>query len=544
MNKKELIIHSNTSAHLFKNNQIIDFKTILPRENYIQSYSSICIKNVLCKITRDNVLKQSSPVLLKTGYSNVSDFFENESITSSSKKNVFNSLLGSFHVRHDSIRKVKSTYLQLKKSLIRKTQFYSLINRTFVFMSIPFKINISKISRVQFIPKGQSSENIFVSRYFLVLCGFAQHQLDTIEGCSIEHKEKYFNLKHVVGFIADNPYCPNLNPPANFGVESTSLGGALHNFTGDTSRLLCSVQNNDNKYSITKHFKKPIWFDISKILGGVLHIRICSNDHTQKELQTKINKLVLHIVLQNTTMKEKRELIFVKLSANDTRPSQNQSFLGKLSHPVKLTTNNTISLKSVKTGGFRNILPEDQVIELVKFLEGVEERISVKITQSTFKSCMEFVRCLNISFDGHKIIFTQRKNHLTIINEDTQNIVLNPSPNVNKIFGHDGVSIKLIPNRTHTFSRMIDLCACTPKILSIRTSLGSNNGFVELLDIHQNIVFLSDNENPPYIDLKDKYYHTPGLFSYIRLTFSDLLENDFKINNKHIYISFVIENPE
>ena len=315
MNKKELIIHSDTSAHLFKNNQIIDFKTILPCENYIQSYSNICIKNVLCKITRDNVLKQSSPVLLKTGYPNVSDFFENESITSSSKKNVFNSLLGSFHVQHDSIRKVKSTYLQLKKSLIRKTQFYSLINRTFVLMSIPFKINTSKISRVQFIPKGQSSENIFVSRYFLVLCGFAQHQLDTIEGCSIEHKEKYFNLKHVVGFIANGPYCPNLNPPINLGVESSSLGGGLHNFTGNTSRLLCSVQNNDNKYSITKHFKKPIWFDISKIPGGVLHIRICSNDHTQKELETKINKLVLHVELQIMTVKEKRELIFVKLSA-------------------------------------------------------------------------------------------------------------------------------------------------------------------------------------------------------------------------------------
>ena len=86
MNKKEVIIHYNTSAHLFKNNQITDFKTILPCENYIQSYSNICIKNVLCEFTRDNVLKQSLPVLLKTGYSNVLDFFENDSITSSSKK--------------------------------------------------------------------------------------------------------------------------------------------------------------------------------------------------------------------------------------------------------------------------------------------------------------------------------------------------------------------------------------------------------------------------------------------------------------------------
>ena len=106
------------------------------------------------------------------------------------------------------------------------------------------------------------------------------------------------------------------------------------------------------------------------------------------------------------------------------------------------------------------------------------------------------------------------------------------------------MSIKLVPSRIHTFSRMINLCVSTPKILSVRTSLGSNNGFVELVDCHQNIVFLTDCENPISIDLRDKYSHTPGLFYYIRLTFSDLLEKKFKINNDHIYISFVIENHE
>ena len=544
MDKKEIIIHYNTSSHLFKNNQIIDFKTILPYQNYIQSYSNICIKNVLCEFTKDNVLKQSTPVLLKTGYSNVLDFFKYDSITSSSEKNVYNSLLGGYHVRYDSIGNIKSTYLLLKKTLIRKTQFYSLINRTFRFMSIPYKINTSKTSRIQIIPNGPPSENIFVSQYFLVLCGFTRHQLDVIEGYSVEHNEKYFNLKHVAGYIADKPYCPNLDPPTNFGIETDSLGSGVHNFTGDTSRLLCSIQNHDNEYSITKQFKKPIWFDISKIPGGVLHVRIYSNDYTQKELETKINKLVLHVELQVMTVKEKRELIFAKLSVTNDQPAPNQSFLGRLSHPIKLNAKNTISLKSVKTGGFTNILPEDQIIELVKFVEGVEERINVKIIQPTFKSCQDFIRCLNISFEGYKIKFTQRKNHLTIINEGDQNVVVKPSPIVNQIFGHDGMSIKLIPMRIHTFSRMIDLCACTPKILSVRTSLGSNNGFVELVDDHQNIVFLSDCENPISIDLKDEYHHKPGLFSYIRLTFTDMLEKKFRVNDEHIYISFVIGNYE
>ena len=544
MHKKEIIIHYNTSSDLFKNNRITDFKTILPYQNYVQSYSNICVKNILCEFTRDNVLNQSTPVLLKTEYSNVLDFFKYDSITGSSKKNLYNSLLGGYYARYDSIGNTKSTYLLLKKTTIRKTQFYPLINRTFIFMSIPYKINTSKTSRVQFVPNGHPSENIFVSRYFLVLCGFTQKQLDIIGGYSVEHDEKYFNLNHLVGYIADTPYCPNLEPPSNIGVETDSLGGGIHNFTGDTSRLLCSIQNDNNQYSITNQFKNPIWFDASKISGGVLHVRICSNDHTQKEIESKISKLVLHVELQIMTVKEKRELIFAKLSRTTDQPASNQSFLGRLSHSIKLSDKNTISLKSVKTGGFTNILPEDQVVELVKFIENVEQKIKVKIIQTTFKSCQDFIKCLNVTFEGYKIKFTQRKKHLSILNESNQTVVMNPSPVVNQIFGHDGSSIKLVPSRIHTFSRIINLCFSIPKILSVRTSLGSNNGFVELLDSHQNIVFLTDCENPISLDLRDKYSHTPGLFNYIRLTFSNLLEKNFKINDNHIYISFVIENHE
>ncbi len=120
MHKKEIIIHYNTSSDLFKNNRITDFKTILPYQNYIQSYSNICVKNVLCEFTRDNVLNQSKPVLLKTEYSNVLDFFKYDSITGSSKKNLYNSLLGKYYARYDSIGNTKSTYLLLKKQQYEK----------------------------------------------------------------------------------------------------------------------------------------------------------------------------------------------------------------------------------------------------------------------------------------------------------------------------------------------------------------------------------------------------------------------------------------
>ena len=544
MDKKEIIIHYKTSSHLFKNNQTTDFKTVLPHQNYIQSYSNICIKNILCEFTKDNVPHQSTPAILKTGHSNILDFFNRESISSSANQNVYNSLLGSYHVQYNSIGNIKSTYLLMKKTLIRKLQFYSLINKTLGFMSIPYKINTSKSTRIQIIPNGTSNENIFVSQHFLVLCGFTQQQMDLIGGYSIKPNEKYFNLENFAGVIANGPYCQNLKPPINLGIESTGLGCGLHNFTGDTSRLLCSVQNHDGEYSITRQFKNPVWFDVSKIPGGVLHVRICSNDHTQKELKSKITKLIIHIELQIMTTKEKRELIFAKLLLSNDHPSPNQSFWGRLSHPIKLDAGDTISLKSVKTGGFMNILPEDQNIEIVKIVEGIEEKINVKINQSTFKSYQDFIKCMNICFNGYKIKFSQRKKHLTLTNEDNQNIIVKPSPIINQMWGHDGDSIKLIPKRIHTFSHTINLCAGTPKILSVRTSLGSNNGFVDLVNDHQNIVFLCDGENPASIDFKDKYHHKPGLFSYVRLTFTSMLEKKFKVNDKHVYITFVIENYE
>ena len=489
MDKKELIIHHKTSSHLFKNNQITDFKTILPHQNYIQSYSNICIKNVLCEFTKDNIPHQSIPILVKTGYSNILDFFNEEFVSSATIQNVYNTLLGSYHIRVDSIGGVRSTYLMMKKTLLRKHQFYSLINRTLEIMSIPYKINTSKSSRVQIVPNGVPTGNVFVSRQFLVLCGFTHQQMGLVEGYSIKTGEKYFKLENLAGVIANEPYCPNLNPPTNFGVESTGLGCGLHNFTGDTSRLLCSIQNHDAKYSITRQFDKPVWFDASKIPGGILHVRTRSDDYTQKELESKITKLVIHIELRIMPVKEKRELIFAKLSPCTDYPSPNQSFWGELSHPIKLTGKNTISLKSVKTGGFANVLPKDQNVEIVKIIEGVEERITIKITRSTFKTYQDFIKCLNVCFNGYTIKFAHRKKHLTVINEDTQNIIVRPSPTISQMWGYHGEAITLIPKRIHTFTHSVNLCVGTPKILSVRTSLESSSGFVDLIDTHQNIIF-------------------------------------------------------
>ena len=64
MDRAEFAINYETSSDLFGNNQIIDFKTALPIQNHRSPYTSLSIKNILCEITSDNIIQQSSPTIL------------------------------------------------------------------------------------------------------------------------------------------------------------------------------------------------------------------------------------------------------------------------------------------------------------------------------------------------------------------------------------------------------------------------------------------------------------------------------------------------
>ena len=358
MERAEFAINYETSSSLFGNNQIIDFKTVLPIQNHRSPYTSLSIKNILCEFTSDNIIQQSSPTILKTEHFDVRDFYNQKPFVTRKDKNVHNSILGEYRIRSDD--RTKSTYLIMKKTSIRRSQFYSLTNQMLRFMGIPYKINSSKVSRIQFVPNGHRDENIFISGYFMGICGFTQNQLDLMDGRGIDDNHKHFNMKNVVGVIADHQYCKSIKPPSNLGLNSNSLGCGIHNFTGDTSRRICSIQNDKYKYSIVRKIKDPIWFEISKIPGGILHVSLSSSDYNYQELASKITRLVIHIELQAMDTRDKRELIFAKLLSYNQISQPHQTFIGKLSRCITLGEKNTISLQSVKTGGFMNIPPEYQ----------------------------------------------------------------------------------------------------------------------------------------------------------------------------------------
>ena len=135
MNRAEFAINYETSSDLFCSNKIIDFKTVLPIQNHKNLYTSLSVKNILCEFVTDNIVQQSEPTILKTGHSDVFDFYNQKSFVNIKDKNIYNSHLGEYRVRYDS--SIKSTYLIMKKTSIKQTQFYTLINKMFRFMDVP-----------------------------------------------------------------------------------------------------------------------------------------------------------------------------------------------------------------------------------------------------------------------------------------------------------------------------------------------------------------------------------------------------------------------
>ena len=73
--RKEIVVDSQTSIHLFRDNKNYDFKVKLPINNYGDSNTVLSLKNILCKFTKNNVVQQIGPTILKTEYSEVSNYY-------------------------------------------------------------------------------------------------------------------------------------------------------------------------------------------------------------------------------------------------------------------------------------------------------------------------------------------------------------------------------------------------------------------------------------------------------------------------------------
>ena len=121
-----------------------------------------------------------------------------------------------------------------------------------------------------------------------------------------------------------------------------------------------------------------------------------------------LEEVILYLEIRIMECKEKRKILFAKLLSYNQTPQTHQTFIGKLSQPIIINDDSTISLQSVKTGGFLNAFGEDQNVEVVKTYEGIIEKSIVRISEHTFKSYQEFLKCLNNNFEDCGIHFSQR----------------------------------------------------------------------------------------------------------------------------------------
>ena len=152
------------------------------------------------------------------------------------------------------------------------------------------------------------------------------------------------DLKDGTGLVADSEYCCTIQPPSDLSIESLTLGSGMHNFTGDITRKICSISNHDYKHCIIQKIKDPVWFETVKIAGGVLHISLSCLDCNQDQLSSMLEDVIVHLEIRIIECKEKCKTLFVEPSSYNQKPQTHQTFIGKLSQPIIINDDSTISL--------------------------------------------------------------------------------------------------------------------------------------------------------------------------------------------------------
>ena len=86
----------------------------------------------------------------------------------------------------------------------------------------------------------------------------------------------------------------------------------MHNFTNCIDRKICSIENHEGKHHIVQKFKNPPWYNLSRTVGGVVHIRAGSSEDIQENIECQITKSYFHLKIKNMTENDLCKMMFVE----------------------------------------------------------------------------------------------------------------------------------------------------------------------------------------------------------------------------------------
>ena len=113
---------------------------------------------------------------------------------------------------------------------------------------------------------------------------------------------------------------------------------------------ICSIKNHEGKHHIVKYNKinkNPPWYNLSRTVGGVVHIRVVSSDDIQEKIECQITELYFHIKIKNMTENDECKIMFVELLSTNLSPASSHPFIAKLSHPVTLHTKSRVGIQNI-----------------------------------------------------------------------------------------------------------------------------------------------------------------------------------------------------
>ena len=170
----------------------------------------------------------------------------------------------------------QSKCIVITKKFINKYKFKYMINQLLSLLDIKkVKFSIHKDKKLKIIGNKSEIRNLYFSKPFLNLCGYSQDQYDSLPNVKYNPTNlQYFNARYILNISPENTYCKLFDPPIFLDVFSSDIRENLHDYNSDTFTKICTINNTKQYYEVIQEFTTPLWYEASKICGGIIHLNV------------------------------------------------------------------------------------------------------------------------------------------------------------------------------------------------------------------------------------------------------------------------------
>ena len=445
----------------------------------------------------------------------------------------------------------QSKCIVITKKFINKYKFKYMINQLLSLLDIKkVKFSIHKDKKLKIIGNKSEIRNLYFSKPFLNLCGYSQDQYDSLPNVKYNPTNlQYFNARYILNISPENTYCKLFDPPIFLDVFSSDIRENLHDYNSDTFTKICTINNTKQYYEVIQEFTTPLWYEASKICGGIIHLNVLESCKNTIYSPNKIKTLIFHLNVCHKDNIKIPKMIFCNLHCNNAQAVSKYTFTNKLSNSISIKNGDQVGLTCVRLPNFNSIFGEHMKFHLNLIYQNKTSEFKITMKKSIFTSNQSFINELNTVFQDYQIIFTLKDMSICIKNTSPDNMaILYCSEGMMKILGcyHDSIpkSININQRSKYFFDQPFDLFSLTPKILTFHVSFLCNVSTRDELYKRSHVIFFDNNEKDRVFHFNETFEHMPGIFNHIQVDVYNPLNHDYSFSDDSLHCCFVLKEHQ